>query len=325
MERKCKHRDCYVPETSCVMGWPEPKQCEHWPGNAEVAEAAGDAAVTATAAERITLPWSGGAMGLSDIEFIASRGAPQVVGILGPHDAGKTTFLATLFLLLLRHGVVGSYEFASSCSLLAWERVSAHMKWNGSEPPRFPPHTTAFEGRVPGLLHLGFRLPDGELQDLLFVDAPGEWFQQWAVNREAAGAEGARWAAAHADVFLLFADCDALAGAKRGEAREILRQIIERLRSERRGRPVFLLWSKSDISISTEMRSSVEKASEGLGEIAEFRVSVMPQPPKDEVQEGPFLKVLEDILGLPGTHARPIIEPDLIGDRFLSYRGIADA
>ena len=119
MERKCKHRDCYVPETSCVMGWPEAKLCEHWPGSADV----GEAQVTPTVAERITLPWSGGAMGLSDIEFIASRGTPKVVAILGPHDAGKTTFLAALFLLLLRHGVVGPFEFASSCSLLAWERV----------------------------------------------------------------------------------------------------------------------------------------------------------------------------------------------------------
>jgi len=199
------------------------------------------------------------------------------------------------------------------------------MKWSGSEPPKFPPHTTAFEGRVPGLLHLGFRTPDGELQDLLFVDAPGEWFQQWAVNREAAGAEGARWAAAHADVFVLFADCAALAGDKRGEARAILRQIIERLRSERRGRPVLLLWSKSDIPISAEMRSSVEKASEGLGKGGEFRLSVMPQPPKDEVQEEPFLEVMETILGLPQTQARLTIEPEVVGDRFLSYRGLADA
>jgi len=307
------------------MGWPEPRKCEHWPGNAEVAEIVSEGSAGAAAAERITLPWSGGAMGLSDIEFIASRGTPQVVSILGPHDAGKTTFLATLFLLLLRQGVVGSYEFASSCSLLAWERVSAHMKWSGSEPPRFPPHTTAFEGRVPGLLHLGFRRPDGDLHDLLFVDAPGEWFQQWAVNREAAGAEGARWAAIHADIFVLFADCQALAGVKRGEAREVLRQIVERLRSERRGRPVLLLWSKSDIPISAEMRGAVEKASEGLGKVAEFHLSVMPQPPRNEVHEEQFLDVLEAILDSPRTRTRPTVELELIGDRFLSYRGVGDA
>jgi len=323
MERKCRHRDCYVPETSCVMGWQEPKQCEHWPGNPD---ASGDAPTASANYERITLPWSGGAMGLSDIEFIAARGRPRVVAIVGPHDAGKSTFLATLFLLLLRHGTVDSFLFASSCSLLAWEHVAAHMKWLGSEPPKFPPHTTAFEGRIPGLLHLGFRREDGDdLQDLLFVDAPGEWFQQWAFNREAPGAEGARWVATHADVFVLFADCQALAGEKRGEARVVLKQIIERVSSEQKSRPVLLVWSKSDIKIKPDVRTSIQEACERLGETVEFHLSVKPIPPKNEVHEAGFLDVLQAILTAPQTQTIGTSTPvDIIADRFLSYRGGAN-
>lgn len=322
MERKCKHRDCYVPETSCVMGWQEPKQCEHWPRNTEVT---GEAPTASANAERITVPWSGGAMGLSDIEFVAARGAPRVVAIVGPHDAGKSTFLATLFLLLLRRGAVESFLFASSCSLLAWEHVAAHMKWLGSEPPRFPPHTTAFQGRTPGLLHLGFRREDGDLRDLLFVDAPGEWFQQWAFNREAPGADGARWVASHADVFVLFADCAALAGEKRGEARVVLKQIIDRVHSEQNNRPVFLVWSKSDIKIKPEVRRSIEEASERFGQVTEFHVSVMPLPPDNEVNEQAFLDTLQGILALPDTQDIAINTPTDISDRFLSYRGSANA
>jgi hypothetical protein len=322
MERKCKHRDCYVPETSCVMGWQEPKQCELWPGNPE---ATGDTPTASPTAERITLPWSGGAMGLSDIEFIAARGTPRVVAIIGPHDAGKSTFLATLFLLLLRRGNADSFLFANSCSLLAWEHVAAHMKWLGSEPPRFPPHTTAFQGRVPGLLHLGFRRDDGDLQDLLFVDAPGEWFQQWAFNREAPGAEGARWVTSHADVFVLFADCVALAGEKRGEARVILKQIIERVRSERNNRPVLLVWSKSDTKIKSGVRVSILEACERFGPITQFHLSVMAIPPRNEADEEGFLDVLQTILTLPQTQSVSVSPPfDLIADNFLSYRGAAN-
>jgi len=322
MERKCKHRDCYVPETSCVMGWQEPTQCEYWPGNTEVV---GEAPTASPNAERVTVPWSSGAMGLSDIEFIAARGTPRVVAIVGPHDAGKSTFLATLFLLLLRHGAAESYLFASSCSLLAWEHVAVHMKWLGSEPPKFPPHTTAFQGRTPGLLHLGFRRENGELRDLLFVDAPGEWFQQWAFNREAPGAEGARWVAAHADVFIVFADCAALAGEKRGEARVILKQIIDRVRSEQNNRPIFLVWSKSDIKIKPELRSSIEEACQRFGRVTEFHVSVMPLQPNNEVHEKPFLDALHAILDLPDTQSITAnLQADIVTDRFLSYRGVAN-
>jgi hypothetical protein len=44
----------------------------------------------------------------------------------------------------------------------------------------------------------------------MFADAPGEWFQKWAANRDSADGAGARWVAEHADVFLLVADCEAL-------------------------------------------------------------------------------------------------------------------
>jgi hypothetical protein len=321
MERKCKHSDCYVPDTSCVMGWQEPKQCEHWQGTPETT---GEVPSVTATRDRITVPWSGGAMGLSDIEFVAARGTPRVVAIVGPHDAGKSTFLATLFLLLLRHGGVQPYLFSSSFSLIAWEQVARHMKWKGSEPPKFPPHTTAFEGRTPGLLHLGFRGPNNSLQDLLLVDAPGEWFQQWAFNRDAPGAEGARWVAAHADVFVLFADCAALAGEKRGEARVVLKQIIDRVRSEQNNRPVLLVWSKSDKEIKPEIRSSIHEACQRFGQITEFPLSVMPLPPNNEVHEKAFLDVLHALLALSETQSIPVgPPPDVTTDRFLSYRGAA--
>jgi hypothetical protein len=102
------------------------------------------------------------------------------------------------------------------------------------------------------------------LRDLLFVDAPGEWYRQWAFDREASGADGARWVAAHADLFLVFADCAALAGDSRGEARVITRQILQRVVGERQSRPLILVWSKCDVEIAPEMRDSILEMLEGI-------------------------------------------------------------
>ena len=113
----------------------------------------------------------------------------------------------------------------------------------------------------------------------MVTDAPGEWFRKWAINREAPDAEGARWAAEHADLFLLVADREALAGHERGAARTEIQLLARRLADELRGRPVALVWTKTDIPISenTEkaVRSGVRRA---IPDVAEFAVTIMSEP-----------------------------------------------
>jgi len=307
------------------MGSRSSDACEYW-GGGKATE--GDSGPPADG-DRVVPPWSGGALGLSDVAFVGARGKPLIVGVVGPHNAGKTTFLAAIFLLLLRSGKAGANLFAGSYTFAGWERIASHMKWTGSESPHFPPHTTAFESRAPGLLHLAFRRERTELSDVLFADGPGEWFRAWAFNRDAPGAEGARWVALHADVFLVFVDCDALAGADRGTARVILKQIIDRLGSERRNRPVYVVWSKCDIQPSSEMRSAVRRSLEPLGRLREFELSVRPLPPADEVPECRFLEVVEHLLSVPALEAPMVTAPLAVGfntgtavaDNFLSFRG----
>lgn len=279
MKGKCKHRDCYVPDTSCVMGNPSPKECEYWAANNSLE----DEKSATHGSDHIIVPWSGGSLGLSDVAFVGARGRSRVVGLVGPQDAGKTTFLASIFLLLSRHGSTATRKFAGSYTLRGWEQIARHLKWEGSMPPRFPPHTTAFGARTPGLLHIAMR-DEEELDDLLLVDAPGEWFREWAFNREAPGAEGARWIAKHADVFLLFADCAALAGENRGEARVVLKQMIDRLGSECRGQRIYLIWSKSDVTPSAGIRSSISRAVRSMGNVLDFELSVYPLPLKERSQ-----------------------------------------
>ena len=67
-----------------------------------------------------------------------------------------------------------------------------------------------------------------ELLDVLMTDAPGEWFDRWAVDRSSPQAAGARWVAEHADSFALLADSEALIGADRGEVRRSLRRLAQR-------------------------------------------------------------------------------------------------
>ncbi|MEN5089084.1 hypothetical protein ABE458_00125 [Pseudomonas protegens] len=212
-------------------------------------------------ANSLLLPWSGSALGLADLNFVAGPGKPLVVAVVGPQNAGKTTLLAAWYLLIGR-GLACSKKrrFAGSYSLAGWEALAGSLRWSPGYLPNFPPHTTSRGGRAPGLLHASFRNGSGDARGYLFTDAPGEWFQKWSMNRDAPDAEGARWLAAHADVFLLIADRQALAGENKGLARNALQVLARRLAAERAGRPVALVWTKADVSIAPEIEAAVRDA-----------------------------------------------------------------
>lgn len=229
--------------------------------------------------EGVAVPWSGGLLGLTDLGFVAGRRKPVVLAVVGPEGAGKTTLLGAWYLLLGRgFRPDAKLQFAGSCSIAGWEVLGSSLRWEpGSIPPTFPPHTSSSSARIPGLLHLGFQQHRDDRRDYVMTDAPGEWFRKWALNREAPDAEGARWAAEHADAFLLIADRAALAGSEKGAARTGIRLLARRLADELRGRPVAFVWTKSDIPIPMEteeaVRSTVRRM---LPKAAEFTVSIMP-------------------------------------------------
>ena len=157
-----------------------------------------------------------------------------MLAIIGPHKAGKTTLLGAWYLLLGRGSRPDDkLRFSGSCSLAGWEVVAGSLRWEpGSIPPAFPPHTSSRGARIPGLLHLAFKQHQDHRRDYVMTDAPGEWFRKWAVKRETPGAEGARWAAEHADAFLLVADREALAGPEKGAARSGIQLLARRLAGE---------------------------------------------------------------------------------------------
>ena len=267
----CSLESCFAPDTTCDQGFLNPNECPMWKASPGAPNA--DSVLTG---DEIILPWSGRAMGLTDLGFLAGRRKPFLTGLVGPHNAGKTTLLASWYLLISR-GATGlnNREFAGTYTFDGWEAVANAMRWAPGAKPSFPAHTTSREGRAPGLLHFCFRDDSQERLDFLFADAPGEWFQKWAMNSNAIEAEGARWVSAHADLFLLIADCEALSGESMGRARSAFQLQTRRLAAERGDRPVALVWTKADKTVSAEMQNSIRKiVSDHITELWEFRVSV---------------------------------------------------
>lgn len=210
--------------------------------------------------------WTGDALGLLDVARVAARGRVATLALMGPSDAGKTSFLTTLYLCLLNGNSLEGLRFAGSLTLGGWEALAAKMRWSGTEPPRFPGHTPRGAARMPGLLHLAFRDPLSQLTDVLLADAPGEWFERWAVDRNDPQAEGARWLEQHADAALVFLDSERLSDSTgRGKARTQALQLLSRVAASYQGRPWRALWAKHDRFKENPAASAVVHHLERLG------------------------------------------------------------
>ncbi len=271
MSEFCRHHDCFVPDVSCVMGELDAHRCQFWTGvqPADADERAGDA-------EQVTtLPWHGNSLGTTDTPFVAARSRPLTIGVVGAEGAGKTTLLGTVYSLVARGRFVGGRRFSGSYTLGGWEAIAHNLRWQGVTPPSFPPHTPRGAARAPGLLHLALRDGQDRARDVLLTDAPGEWFRRWAVDREAADAEGARWVARYADAFMLFADSEALAGLSRGVARTTTQLLTQRLAAEAGERPIAIVWAKADVAVPERTRTVLTETFERyLPAAHEFHVTV---------------------------------------------------
>lgn len=290
---ECKEERCFVPDTGCALGHTDLSRCPVWCGE-DAAEV-----IKPDPPGEVLLPWSGSALGLADLGFVSGRARPFVVGIAGPQNAGKTTLLGAWYLLLGRGASqIPGRQFAGSYSLSGWEAVSGSLRWSPGQLPTFPPHTTSRSGRAPGLLHLSFWDADqARAFDYLFTDAPGEWFQKWAVNRDSAEGAGARWIADQADILLIVADREALSGENMGLARNALRLLARRLADERSEQPVALVWTKSDVEIAPEMERAVRDAvMDAIPAVTEFRVSVVSDDAKDDGNGAGLIELLSWIL-----------------------------
>ncbi len=315
MSKECKQPHCFAPDVPCHLGEEDKNKCSLWK------EANGHAAPGQGApSEDLLLPWSGSSLGTVDLPFVVGRSNATVIGIVGPHNSGKTTLLAAWYLLLGQGHRVPHHLFAGSYTMNGWESIAHSLRWEGPTGPTFPLHTSSGSGRSPGLLHAAFRRGEFQSSDFLFADAPGEWFKRWAINREAEDAVGARWVAYHAELFLLIADCEALSGPSKGNARNALQLMAQRLGAERQRRPVALVWSKSDITVSDEIRHPLrELAHRTIPDLKEFSVSVYPsEKESDQIGEN-HMALLEWVMTQDPIRAPVPSLPLVTDDPFLAF------
>jgi hypothetical protein len=185
--RRCSNTNCFVDDGEvCALGRRNLAECPSWSTSASGVEAA-PAAPAPTSAR---VPWSGSALGLVDLTNLVPRGRSILVGVLGAHDAGKTTLLTGNYLRLVRGHTLAGASFAGSRTLGGWESLAAWMRFeDAARSPSFPPHTPRGTSRVPGMLHITMRGPKDEHRDVLLTDAPGEWFTRWSIREDAPEAE----------------------------------------------------------------------------------------------------------------------------------------
>ncbi|MGB8192875.1 MAG: GTPase [Chitinophagaceae bacterium] len=265
MNVNCTYRECqedWLSESpQCLCGETDYRKCRNYV--ADSPQAVIDATLLIAGEKETGVPWSGSAMGSLDLQWISAVKQPFIIGLVGPPNSGKTTLLATLF-LSLRHGKrIGHYQFAGSYTLLGWEKIAHFLSLDGNKKVSFPPHTSANMTRVPGLLHLLLKDSYGRYQDVLFTDAPGEWFHYWAKAADAEASTGARWIDEQADAFLIVADSKAFE-QNVGIARHELMQIVERMKNTHRNRPTIVVWTKADVVLNEIVKSRITTSIKNL-------------------------------------------------------------
>jgi hypothetical protein len=239
------------------MGTRDFKTCPHFQAGAQPAAGSESAVETPDDGSGLRLPWTGRGLGLADMTLASSRGPACLVGLIGPFNSGKTGLLTSIFAHFATTGVVASYSFAGSFTLLGWSQLKDHTTWPSPNGGMFPPHTPDTGQRTPSLLHLAFRRGGETVRDLLFTDAPGEWFTRWVSNEAAENSAGARWIADNATHFVFIVDREGLAGPEVGRIRNTTLALARRLSENLRGRPVIAVWTKSDGQCDEEVEAPV--------------------------------------------------------------------
>ena len=315
---ECGQKHCH-PDTGCALG-EALSDCPHY-ANSKTEESE---VVTSPSTDGLGVPWTGSEFGLDDIAWVASRQRPMLLVPVGAHNAGKTTFLASLYIGLLRGAKPEGWELLGSYSLGGWEKLASYLRHAPDGiGPGFPPHTPVTDKRTPGWLHLGFRDTEENVRDLLLADAPGEWFSRWAIDENDSAAEGARWATSRGDVFLFFVDSAGLASPDRRNVAEQLELLANRLSGVLIERPMAVVWTKSDKKVPQTLREDVESAlNNAFPDSTHFQTTVFNSGNDCEPTQQ-FWDVLDWCVSHDGQMncqlaPLPTVDPT---DPFLSFRG----
>ncbi|MGN7722277.1 TRAFAC clade GTPase domain-containing protein [Chitinophaga sp. 22620] len=320
MSKRCTQPDCPAPRGLCKVHFSnEHPKCEHW-RDEQIATGSGS---RTTAKGQYLFPWQGAAMEPKDIALVSARSSPVILGMIGTADAGKTSYLSMLFCLLLNGWRFDGWQFSGSYTLSAWESLAQYMTIKRAGRVSFPPPTPSNPDFY-SFYHLALR-HENRFRDVLFADSSGEVFKRWSTDTQDNGAENARWIYAHSSAFVLFVDCAALV-VRMAQAVFDICQMAEQLATNLDGRPVAIVWSKSDrlADIPTTIQQSLREDLYNIfGNVDTYEVSNFSTPGQDPGHFNDNLVVITDLLSR--IHQKTLTLPapadaqPPVDDYFLNY------
>lgn len=320
-KQKCAKEGCYAPNDFCLeLAGPVHEQCQFFIKTGAI-EAPAKAAKRFAATRSI--PWTGEWLRPEQLDLLTHRGTPKIIGLVGSSGAGKTSYLAMLYSLLFNGKRIENWDFAGSYTLNGWELQAKTLQVQEDGTVRNPDATPSDKDFY-SLYHLALR-HDGFLHDILFADSSGEVFSKWADNVNDPAAENARWIYGNAHAFLFFVDCEAII-EQRGRARRDIVQVAEQVKSQLRGRPVVIVWSKADLA--ENMRENIVEAikrslSETFPGAISLEISNYSKSDSDQLCHINNVGVAKTVLNLLANPQPLRINPAPIqtDDFFFLYRG----
>lgn len=321
----CSNADCRVGETSkCVEGL-ELTACPNY-GKAvvEIEKVEKDDVDEVSSSSTISLPVAS-KLAVSAAKRLLRQNKCKVIAIIGPHDAGKTSLIASMY-DLFQEGPVNGVEFASSSTLHAFEEA-CHDARAASE--RGIPHI----GRTPRgkieFYHLGVR--EGAAADgvtLILGDRAGETYSEAADNVSTAHefCEVAR-----ADIITILVDGERLldSGERhnvRSDIELIVQALIEANIVLRIPKVALVLTKMDSVKVSRHMerverdfdlllKSLLSKSDSHFLCIEPFKVAASPK--QEGVKRGTGLPELLNFWLLSPENQWPICKPHLPSTRMI--------
>jgi GTPase SAR1 family protein len=254
---ECNKTGCTVGTTGiCLLLNQDPTSCENFVQAPAVSTSNSQseaqlAPIGLPRADAVRKFPAGFELGTQDAYEIMWARYTHLIAILGEWNAGKTSFLLSLYLMASRGNLPRSLAFAGSETLPGFEARARHIRrWSGGPvPDQIADHTSLSDPRQPAFLHLSMaeRADGSNKTDLLLTDLPGEWTES-LVNKASSAAR--MQFLRRADGIIVVLDAPHLAGDGRHAESQKAQLLLDRLSSTvmiAADIPLVLLISKSDL------------------------------------------------------------------------------
>lgn len=220
---QCSNPDCKIAETGkCVEGL-DPSACGNYGKPLRILDIA-QVADEGAAPEMVSLPHAN-RLAPCEARDLLPQARARVIAIVGPHDSGKTSLIASLY-DQLQDGPIVPFAFRGSQTLHAFEQACHDAR---AASQRGTPHSERTKRGEVRFFHLGLlHQESGEALNLLLGDRAGEEYRE-AGDDTTVAAEFIE--VGRADVVTLLVDGKSLAhDGHRHNAREEMLLILQALK-----------------------------------------------------------------------------------------------